>query len=77
MCAGMASVVSAALSVCTAITRTLTTNHMSPLDKARLVVEVRRQYEEAATREERVRLARELERLCKKSTETSVCTSQG
>lgn len=78
MCAGMASVVSAAWNVCTEIIRTLTTNPMSPLAKARVVVEVRRKYEEADTREERCRLARELEKLCwEKSTEPLQRTSQG
>lgn len=41
---------------------------MTPLDKARQVMEVRKQYEDADTREERVRLARLLESLNKKAT---------
>lgn len=37
---------------------------MTPLEKARVVIEVRKQYESAESREERIRLARLLEQLC-------------
>ncbi len=49
---------------------------MSPLEKAREVTRVRREYEDAATRDERVRLARELERMCRGESTVSADTSQ-
>ena len=47
-------------------------NSMTPLDKARIAVEVRKQYEEADTKEERIRLARLLESVSKKATPQEV-----
>lgn len=45
---------------------------MTPLAKARRAVEVRKQYEQAETREERTRLARLLESVSKKATPQEV-----
>ncbi len=47
-------------------------NTMTPLDKARVAVGVRKQYELALTREERIRLARLLEQVSKKATPQEV-----
>lgn len=41
---------------------------MTPLDRARRATEVRKQYEQANTREERIALARLLEQVSKKAT---------
>ena len=47
---------------------------MTPLDKARVAVEVRKQYEQAETRQERITLARLLEQVSKKATPPRVAT---
>ena len=49
-------------------------NSVTPLDKARRAVEVRKQYEAAETREERITLARLLESVSKKATPPEVAT---
>lgn len=47
---------------------------MTPLDKARKAVEIRKQYEKAETRQERITLARLLEQVSKKATPPRVAT---
>lgn len=47
---------------------------MTPLDKARRAVEVRKQYEAAETRDDRIRLARLLESVSRKATPLEVAS---